>query len=105
MTKTSYVFLISPMCYMPHPSHSPSFYHPNNYLAKRTNYEGVTKSFRTGRLERELQMVQLFATGCSCIAMSSAAITICVAPQRVFIIVNAYFITPLSPETFGYTLV
>jgi len=32
-------------------------------------YEGVSKSFRTGRLERELQMVQLFATMCSCIAI------------------------------------
>jgi hypothetical protein len=29
---------------------------------------GVTKSFWTGRLERELQMVQLSATRCSCIA-------------------------------------
>jgi hypothetical protein len=26
------------------------------------NYEGVTKSFRTGRLEWELQMIQLSAT-------------------------------------------
>jgi hypothetical protein len=33
------------------------------------NYEGVSKSFRTGRLERELQMVQLSATMCSCIAI------------------------------------
>jgi hypothetical protein len=32
-------------------------------------YEGVSKSFRTGRLERELQMVQLSATRCSCIAV------------------------------------
>jgi hypothetical protein len=32
-------------------------------------YEGVTKSFRTGRLERELQIVQLSATSCSCIAI------------------------------------
>jgi hypothetical protein len=32
-------------------------------------YEGVSKSFRTGRLERELQMVQLSATRCSCIAI------------------------------------
>jgi len=32
-------------------------------------YEGVTKSFRTDRLERELQMVQLSATRCSCIAI------------------------------------
>jgi hypothetical protein len=29
-------------------------------------YEGVSKSFRTGRLKRELQMVQLSATRCSC---------------------------------------
>jgi hypothetical protein len=32
-------------------------------------YEGVSKSFRTGRLERELQRVQLSATSCSCIAI------------------------------------
>jgi hypothetical protein len=32
-------------------------------------YEGVSKSFRTGRLERELQMVQLSAIMCSCIAV------------------------------------
>jgi hypothetical protein len=57
----------------------------------------VTKSFRTGRLERELQMVQLSATRCSSIAIiwvslvSFAAITLCVASQRVF--------------NFGYTLV
>jgi len=32
-------------------------------------YEGVFKSFRTGHLERELQMLQLSATRCSCIAV------------------------------------
>jgi hypothetical protein len=32
-------------------------------------YEGVSKRFRTGRPERELQMVQLSATRCSCIAI------------------------------------
>jgi hypothetical protein len=32
-------------------------------------YEGVSKSFRAGLLERELQMVQPSATGCSCIAI------------------------------------
>jgi hypothetical protein len=48
-------------------------------------YDGVSKSFRTCFLERELQMVQLAATSCSCIAIlwvslvSFAAITICVA--------------------------
>jgi len=45
-------------------------------------YEGVFKSFRTGRLERELQMIQISATKCNCIAilcvslMSFAAITL-----------------------------
>jgi len=33
-------------------------------------HEGVSKSFRTGRLELELQMVQLFATTCRCTAVS-----------------------------------
>jgi hypothetical protein len=32
-------------------------------------YEGVSKSFRTGRLELELQMVQISATRCSRIAI------------------------------------
>jgi hypothetical protein len=32
-------------------------------------YEGVSKSFRTGRLERELRTVQLSASSCSCIAI------------------------------------
>jgi hypothetical protein len=55
--------------------------------------KGVSKSFQTGRLERELQMVQLSATRCSCIAIlwvslvSFAAITLSVASQQVFIIV------------------
>jgi hypothetical protein len=54
---------------------------------------GVSKSFRTGRLARELQMVQLSATKCSCIAIflvilvNFAAITLCVASQRVFVVV------------------
>jgi hypothetical protein len=48
-------------------------------------YEGVSKSFRTGRLDRELQMIELSATRCSCIAIlwvslvSYAAITFCIA--------------------------
>jgi hypothetical protein len=40
-----------------------------NVLTLRSRYEGVPKSFRTGHLERELQMVQLSATRCSCIAI------------------------------------
>jgi hypothetical protein len=60
--------------------------------------KGVTKSFRTGCLERELQMAQLSATRCSCIAtlwvslVGYAAITLCVASQRVFIFVSVYFV-------------
>jgi hypothetical protein len=34
----------------------------------KRKYEGISKSFRIGRLERELQMVQLSTTRCSCIA-------------------------------------
>jgi hypothetical protein len=55
---------------------------------------GVSKSFRTGRLKRELQMVQLSATRCSYVAilwvslMISAAITLFVASQREFIVVS-----------------
>jgi hypothetical protein len=61
-------------------------------------YEGVPKSFRTGRPERELQMVQLSATRCSFIAILSvslvsfAAITLCVASERVFIVASVYFV-------------
>jgi hypothetical protein len=61
-------------------------------------YEGVTKSFRTGRLERELHMVQLSAIRCSCIVIVSvslvsfAAITLCVASQGVFIFVVIHFV-------------
>jgi len=32
-------------------------------------YEGVSKSFQTGHLEQELQMVQLSAPRCSCITI------------------------------------
>jgi hypothetical protein len=61
-------------------------------------YEGVSKSFRTGRLERELQMGQLSATRCSYIAIlwdnlvSFAAITLCVASQGVFVVAFVYFV-------------
>jgi hypothetical protein len=34
--------------------------------------------------------------------MSFAFITLCVASQRVFIVVSVYFV--MIPETFGYTL-
>jgi len=38
-------------------------------LSLGRTYEGVSKSFRTGHLERELQMLQLSATRCSFIAV------------------------------------
>jgi hypothetical protein len=62
------------------------------------HYEGVSKSFRTGCLERELQIVEFSATMCSCIAIlwisiaSFAAITLCVASERVFIVFVVYFV-------------
>jgi hypothetical protein len=55
--------------------------------------EGVSKTSRTGRRERELQMEQLSDIRFSCIAIlrvspvSFAAITLCVASQRVFVVV------------------
>jgi hypothetical protein len=61
-------------------------------------YEGVSKSFRTDRLERILQMIELSATRCSCIAIlwaslvSSAALTLCVASQRLIPKVSIYFV-------------
>jgi hypothetical protein len=61
-------------------------------------HNDVSKSFRTGHLERELQMVQLSDTRCSCIAIlwvslvSFAAITVCVATQQVSIFVVVYFV-------------
>jgi hypothetical protein len=62
------------------------------------SHEGVSKSFRTGRLEREMQIVQLSAIRCSCIAIlrvslvSFAAIILCIASQRVFTVVSVYFV-------------
>jgi hypothetical protein len=80
-------------------------YECSSYLVVETPvriYECVSKSFRTGRPERELQMVQLSVTRCDCIAIlwvslvSFAAITLCVASQRVFIVVGVYFVTTQS---------
>jgi hypothetical protein len=64
----------------------------------RSVYEGVSKSFRTSRLERELQMVQLSATRCNCIAIlwvslvTFAAVAHCVASQWAFIVVSVHFV-------------
>jgi hypothetical protein len=79
-------------------SHSRFLIGYRNQWSTVRRYEGVSKSFRTGRLERELQMVQLSATRCSCMAIlwvclvSFAAITLCVVSQRVFIVVSVYFV-------------
>jgi hypothetical protein len=68
------------------------------FYVERQKYEVLSKTFQTGRLERELQMVQPSATRCSCIAIlwvslvSSASITLCVASQRVFIVAIYFFI-------------
>jgi hypothetical protein len=56
-------------------------------------HEGVSRSFRNARLERELQMLQLSATRCSCVTIlwvslvSFASIILCVASRRVLIVV------------------
>jgi hypothetical protein len=53
----------------------------------------------------------LSATRCSCIAIlwvrlvSFAAITLCVASQRVFIVVRAYFVIDSVRKFFGYTVI
>jgi hypothetical protein len=66
-------------------------------------YEGVSKSFRTGLLEREMQMVQLSATRCSYVAIlwvsivSFVAITLCAGFQWVFIVVG--FLISLSTQS------
>jgi hypothetical protein len=61
-----------------------------------TSYEGVSKGFRTGRLERELHMVQLSVTRCSCIAIlrvNLVSFTAIRLYSRVFIVVVVvYFV-------------
>jgi hypothetical protein len=64
-------------------------------IGESNTYESVSKSFRTGHLKREPQTVQLSANKCSCIdilwvsLVSFAAIILCAASQRVFIV---YFV-------------
>jgi len=70
-------------------------------------HKGISKSFRTGRLKWELQIVQLSASRCSCIGIlwvslvSFATITLLCCSQQVFIFVVVCY--PFSLETFGYT--
>jgi len=42
---------------------------PTYILIHMWTYEAVSKSFRTGRLERELQKVQLSATRCAVVSL------------------------------------
>jgi len=64
----------------------------------------MSKSFQTCRMVWELQMVQLWATKCSFMAilwvilLSFAVFTLCVASQWVFIVVSIYFITDSVQE-------
>jgi hypothetical protein len=59
-------------------------------------YDGVSKSFRTGHLERELQMVHLSATRCSYIAI------LWVSPVSFAAVSSKHiFLYRRSPETFG----
>jgi hypothetical protein len=61
-------------------------------------YKGVSKIYRTGQLERELQMAQLSVTMCSYIAIlwvslvSFAAITLCVASQWIIPTASVCFV-------------
>jgi hypothetical protein len=82
-------------------------------MLRNVTYEGVFISCRTGGLERELQMVQLSATRCSCIAnFMSQSSEFCRHSPLCFS-TNVYyyyyyyclFCYRLSPETFGYILV
>jgi len=73
-------------------------------------YEGVSESFRTGLLERELQMVQLSATKYSCIAIVSQSSEFCCHNPLCCFSTNVYFCKRifhyrLSPEIFDYTFV
>jgi hypothetical protein len=55
-------------------------------------YEFVSKSFRTGHLEWELQMVKLSATTCSCIAILWVSLVSFVAITRQVFVVDVYFV-------------
>jgi hypothetical protein len=76
-------------------------------LSLRPVYDGVSKSFRTGYLEREL----LSAIRCSCIAILWVKSSefcrhnpLCCFSTSVYCC-KRIFLYRLSPETFGYTLV
>jgi hypothetical protein len=73
-------------------------------------YESVSKSFRTGRLERELQMVQLSPLGAVVPLFVSQSSEFCRHNPLCCFSTSIYcckcmFCYRLSPETFRYTLV
>jgi hypothetical protein len=79
----------------------------NTHLYAFSIYEGVW----TGRLERELQIVQLSTTRCSCIAIFLSQSSefwrynsLCCFLKSVYCC-KRIFRYRLGPETFGYTLV
>jgi hypothetical protein len=80
----------------------------NVFTTTRVEYEGVSKSFRTDRLERELQIIRLSATRCSCIAILSQSSEffrhnpLCCFSTSVYCCY--LFRYRLRPETFGYIL-
>jgi hypothetical protein len=66
----------------------------------RSIYKGVSKSFRTGRLERELQTVQLAILWVSLV--SFVAVTLCIASQCVFVVVSVHFVMTQSGNFWIY---
>jgi hypothetical protein len=73
-------------------------------------YKRVFKSFRTGGLERELQIVELSVTRCCCIAILCQPSEFCRHNPLCCFSATVYcckriFRYRLSQETFGYTLV
>jgi hypothetical protein len=70
-------------------------------------YVSVFKSFRTSRLARELQMVQLSASRCSYIAILLVSLVNFSAITLVLLLNESSLLISLStsPETFEYTLV
>jgi hypothetical protein len=118
--KLCFISHLSHTCYMHRLSHPLWFDRPNNmwwsaqvvellimrsspascyFLPLRAKYEReCIQKFPDWPLERELQIIQLSTTRCSCVAIlwvslaSFAAITLCVASQLVFIVVNAYLV-------------
>jgi hypothetical protein len=92
---------ISPCTTYNRPTHT-----PHQLLSARV-YECASKSFRTGRLERELQMISLSATRWSCIAIlwvSKWVYPLCCFSTSVYCC-KRIFRNRLSPETFVYILV